>query len=311
MERAEKRFLAIFEKINQSNVSKEKLKKLDVVKKLIGTSNLIENSERKISYMVFIGIFAYMVYFFMGLRGDDECFLEFPFDTTKVFRGPVNCDICINVTTVDKINNVSPDDFDKNYASIGKPVVITDGTKGWKAVDYFSFDFFKDLYQSTGNFADIKLECQFFPYKTEFKSLSDVLNMNPERARFEPGSKPWYIGWSNCNDDAGKILRTYYHRPYFLPITSENIALNWIFMGGKGSGAHMHVDDVTYPSWQAQIKGRKTWKLAPPPECMHKCQRMEITVEPGEIIVIDTNKWYHQTEILPGSISITIGAEFD
>lgn len=29
------------------------------------------------------------------------------------------------------------------------------------------------------------------------------------------------------------------------------------------------------------------------------------------IVVIDTNRWYHKTEILPGDISITIGAEYD
>lgn len=29
------------------------------------------------------------------------------------------------------------------------------------------------------------------------------------------------------------------------------------------------------------------------------------------IVVLDTNKWYHQTETLGQDISITIGAEFD
>lgn len=28
-------------------------------------------------------------------------------------------------------------------------------------------------------------------------------------------------------------------------------------------------------------------------------------------VVLDTNRWYHQTRVLPGDISITIGAEFD
>ena len=27
-------------------------------------------------------------------------------------------------------------------------------------------------------------------------------------------------------------------------------------------------------------------------------------------VVVDTNKWYHQTYIHPGSISITIGSEY-
>lgn len=28
-------------------------------------------------------------------------------------------------------------------------------------------------------------------------------------------------------------------------------------------------------------------------------------------VVVDTNRWYHKTNVLPGDISITIGAEYD
>lgn len=38
-----------------------------------------------------------------------------------------------------------------------------------------------------------------------------------------------------------------------------------------------------YPSWQAQLSGRKLWKLAPPPECYYECEEVEVVVEPGEI----------------------------
>ena len=43
------------------------------------------------------------------------------------------------------------------------------------------------------------------------------------------------------------------------------------------------VDDVEYPSWQAQIRGHKTWILEPPRECHYSCDRLEVTVNPGEI----------------------------
>lgn len=94
---------------------------------------------------------------------------------------------------------------------------------------------------------------------------------------------------------------------------------------------------MIHPSWQAQLKGRKRWYLSPPPECYYSCNSMEVVMYPGEIsnqiiynfglyiyfynisindhisfiVVIDTNRWYHKTEILPGDISITIGAEYD
>ncbi|KAJ8979112.1 hypothetical protein NQ317_014124 [Molorchus minor] len=233
-----------------------------------------------------------------------------PPDASKIFREPENCEICSSVAKVDRLSNISVTEFSEKYAKTAKPLVVTDGAVNWPALKSFNFNFFKTLYKKV----DVEKNgrsCQFFPYKTNFKSLQQVLEMSPERAKLKEGEKSWYVGWSNCNDDAGKVLLKYYKKPYFLSNNSENIALSWIFMGGPGQGAHMHVDNVHYPSWQAQLSGNKLWKLAPPPECLYKCITLQVLVKPGEIIVIDTNRWYHQTSIMPGDISITIGSEFD
>ena len=40
-----------------------------------------------------------------------------------------------------------------------------------------------------------------------------------------------------------KILRKHYQRPEFLPGDSESSSLEWIFMGGTGTGALMHVSN--------------------------------------------------------------------
>lgn len=145
--------------------------------------------------------------------------------------------MCFDVKNVDKVKNISKNQFEL-YASKTKPLVVVDGTKDWSSIETFNFDFFKKLYEDN---RETKDECQFFPYKTEFKSLREALNMSSARSRLEPGTESWYIGWSNCNDNAGKVLRNYYKKPYFFSDTSENIALSWIFMGGPGFGAHMHV----------------------------------------------------------------------
>jgi len=36
-------------------------------------------------------------------------------------------------------------------------------------------------------------ECQFFPYRTEFISLEQALNMSKERSEWK--AEPWYFGW--------------------------------------------------------------------------------------------------------------------
>ncbi|CAG0924519.1 unnamed protein product, partial [Notodromas monacha] len=232
-------------------------------------------------------------------------------------RPPVDCDICRNVTEVSKVQNLDPEKFFSNFIETGRPVIVIDAMDDWLAAEEFSYEFFRDFYNGgeadSNDFLD-KFEdsgCQFFPYKTEFQSLREVFSMDDERARMAPGYKPWYVGWGSCDSEANEILRRYYQRPYFLPKTSESTKMDWIFMGTPGFGAHMHIDHVTNPSWQAQIKGSKIWYLQPPPECYFSCSDIEVLVTSGEVIVLDTNRWYHATAVSSADISITIGSEFD
>ncbi|KAJ8923555.1 hypothetical protein NQ315_010134 [Exocentrus adspersus] len=311
MHRIEERLNAILRKAeNSSDISKKDFSKLDVTNKLT-SFNFLKFANWKIKLSVLVLLLAHLLYKSDIFNSSEECFLEMPSDASKIFREPENCDMCILISQVDKVLNISALEFYEKYAKLAKPLVVSDGAVNWPAKSSFDFDFFKNLYKSIDRTKSPRKNCQFFPYQTEFKSLEQVFDMEVDRAKLLPGEKSWYVGWNNCNDEAGKILQKYYDKPYFLSNNSENIAMSWIFMGGPGHGAHMHVDNVHYPSWQAQLRGRKLWKLAPPPECLYKCKTIEATVEPGEIIVVDTNRWYHQTFVLPGEISITIGSEFD
>jgi len=124
-------------------------------------------------------------------------------------------------------------------------------------------------------------------------------------------STPWYVGWSNCNGVVASKLRQHYKKPYFIPESLDHAKTDWIFMGVPGYGAHLHIDSVDTMSWQAQIKGRKLWTLQTPPECHSQCSSyMELVVEPGNIVILDTNKWFHSTKILGDEVSIVIGSEY-
>ena len=54
---------------------------------------------------------------------------------------------------------------------------------------------------------------------------------------------------SNCVDHVQTKLRKHYERPRFLPDDSESSSLDWIFMGGSGTGAMMHVSRRLF-SWE-------------------------------------------------------------
>lgn len=90
-------------------------------------------------------------------------------------------------------------------------------------------------------------DCFFFAYKSGLHSLQEVFSMGEARANLS--GAPWYVGWSTCYDEETRKLREYYDRPYFLPNTAESDMVDWIFMGGPGPGAHMHVSTHKYPPY--------------------------------------------------------------
>lgn len=166
-----------------------------------------------------------------------------PSSVSKAFRMPEKCDFCSNIREIEKLSNLSPNLFEKKYAYSATPLVVTDATSNWTAPSKFDFWYFKDVYENAKRKRKI-LSCQFFPYKSGLKNLYDALSISEKRVNYDSGEAPWYFGWSNCNHEVAKILRKHYNRPYFLPETSENNAIDWIFMGGPGMGAHMHVSDL-------------------------------------------------------------------
>ncbi|XP_022089322.1 bifunctional arginine demethylase and lysyl-hydroxylase PSR-like [Acanthaster planci] len=243
---------------------------------------------------------------------EDPCLIGSNFILSEVGRPLASCELCRNLTAVPVYDTITPAEFVAKHAYNIRPALITGATTTWTAMETFSFNYFKELYTSHPEALQaVEEECQFFPYNTEFTSLEEAFKMSPERAALKEGERNWYFGWSNCDPLVAAELRRHYQRPYFLPDSSESSALDWIFMGGAGRGAGIHLDNVAKPSWQAQLSGRKTWTLIPLPECEDICHTLKVTVNTGDIIVLDTNQWYHTTQIHPGKISITIGSEFD
>lgn len=231
------------------------------------------------------GIFLTLILFLSNvhLYGTGNCLISMPNALSHAFRKPETCDFCQNVAEIVRVANIASIEFEQNFAYNARPIISTDATVNWTASHVFDFRYFQRLYHSVDDSSDDEMHCQFFPYKTEFKSLREALSIPEERVNYEHGTQPWYFGWSNCNYEIAQQLREHYGRPYFLPELSENAATDWLFMGGPGLGAHMHVDNVRLPSWQAQIKGSKKWTLAPPPECHYHCTTFSAIVQTGEI----------------------------
>ena len=65
----------------------------------------------------------------------------------------------------------------------------------------------------------------------------------------------WFSSYcrSNCHPEIARHLRRHYQRPAFLPDNSESSNLDWLFMGGFGSGADVHVSIHTIFTWYLEL----------------------------------------------------------
>jgi len=326
------RFRRLFKKAKELSIKEEDLKSINFVNKFKESKiNIVFLALKWIVYsVILLTIISVALYFlvkkeyipakklaelstaYTGIDlKSDQCVIPFAEIVLDVFRPPVDCSFCRGIREFDRVANLSQTDFVQKYAYSGRPVIITDATTNWTAKNEFSFDYLKSVYKKDspvlGN--DGNRECQFFPYKTKFVTVADVFKMSKKMKDMK--GDPWYIGWSNCDPQAANILREHYTRPYFLSPEMESSRTDWIFMGTPGYGAHIHIDNVQQSSWQAQIQGDKEWILEPPPECYYECNAFKDTIRAGEVIVIDTNRWFHGTNVVGDDLSIVIGSEYD
>ncbi|XP_065206176.1 uncharacterized protein LOC135835708 isoform X2 [Planococcus citri] len=233
----------------------------------------------------------------MKLISRKKCILGPKNTIFHYIRKPLDCSVCTNKTTIDTVTKITQTEFEEKYAYTGRPLVVRDAARYWKAMEAFDYEFFKHL----NDISQMHL-CQFINYNEEFKNLNELFAMDVARIREKMLLEPWYVGWSVCDPIAVAILRDYYEKPSFLPKTSENYIVDWIFMGTPGHGAKLH----------AQIKGKKRWIIKTPTECLYTCEdTFSVDMKPGDIIVLDSNRWYHSTEVISKQISITVGAEYD
>lgn len=142
---------------------------------------------------LFLAGFGY--YFFSDIFDESSpCSIENSIFVLEAARPIADCQMCKGLTEVPKLSGLTPEQFVQKFAYSGRPLVVTDATKTWSAMQEFSYEYFRKLYtESETALNSTEEDCQFFPYQTEFRSLRDVFKMSKARSQFK--AKPWYIGW--------------------------------------------------------------------------------------------------------------------
>jgi len=255
-----------------------------------------------------------------GYRWDyrQRCILESPNVQeygVDFCRLPVDCNMCKDIRVVDQIHvdDITVQEFQDRYAYTNRPLVVRNATLNWPAMELLDYDWLKEQYTSDPAILEYQHEdCWFNRYSTKvFRNLATVFRMPRDIVEMR-SDKTWYVGWAVCQEPVAKKLFEIFERPSFIDPDSTPPSKPWIFIGTPGPGANSHIDNVDLSSWQAQIGGIKKWFLTPPPECWWTCgSTMEVTVYPGDIIVLNTNYWFHSTQIIGDKLSVVITNEYD
>ncbi|XP_055705028.1 uncharacterized protein LOC129802864 [Phlebotomus papatasi] len=238
-----------------------------------------------------------------------RCLLPNNYLVWEATRPVSDCDFCRGVQGPLIFGNLSQEEF-KPYAYSSQPIILKNAISHWPATKLLNYTFLRDLYAKIpGALDSVQDDCQFLHFKSNFLTLRDVFSMSQSRAEFRKGEVPWYVGWSNCHPQVLTELRKLYPRPHFLPEDAEMPNTDFIFLGYE-QGAVMHLDYIPRLMWQAQLRGNKSWVLAPTPECDSQCKSFSFYVEPGDAVLVDTRLWYHGTYVPKGEFSLTIQSEY-
>lgn len=146
----------IIEKLKNAQVQFENLPAIKTI------SNKTYSKSKCISFNLLILIAIAFYYGNKHLLKHERCLVSMPDTISHAFRAPENCNFCRDVTHVKRLSNLSPEQFEQEFAYNARPVIITDATVNWTAMNVFNFQYFKNVYDAADYNAD-NSNCQFFP----------------------------------------------------------------------------------------------------------------------------------------------------
>lgn len=227
-----------------------------------------------------------------------------------------------SIDFIERRSNLSYNEFVEKYASIGKPVIITDVMQDWKALTKWTLDFFKSHYGS--------IEHVVKNDKNEDRAFMTIADYIDYMSVNESGECLYLANW--VVSYYPELLEDYKEPIYFsnwfqrLPrkiLQKYEYDNPEIFIGHKDTSVGLHKDPSSCAAWLGLISGRKKIIFFTPEQkdvlyegkvdafkpnlekfpLYAKAKPVEVTLEPGEIIYIPPN-WWHQVKNLENSIGM-------
>lgn len=158
----------------------------------------------------------------------------------------------MQLTSIDRVDSISPEDFKKNYLLPKRPLIITDLAKSWPAYNKWTWDFFKDLVgkEKVGVYNNIRAGANVTVNGNDgemlFGDYIDLIRKGPVELR---------IFLFNVFKPAPQIIEDVIFPEQFTKLFLKRFPM--LFVGGGGSIAHMHYDIDLSHIFHTQFLGRK------------------------------------------------------
>ena len=237
------------------------------------------------------------------------------------------------IDSIERRSNLSYEEFVQEYASVGKPVIITDVVKNWKASTKWNLDFFRSKYGSVKvKVQDYNPEGEFTRNTRTYESMriDDYIDYMTSSA----GNKLLYLTdlcvydhfelWEDCEEP---IYFNNWYTKMPLELLKKHFRYTYeVFIGFKDTSVGLHYDLYYDATWIAVISGQKKVILFAPDQekylyegrvnCFKpnlekfpiyaKAKPVECILTQGEMLRIPPN-WWHQLKNIEDTISLTTG----
>ena len=164
----------------------------------------------------------------------------------------------MDLSPIDRVESISPQDFRKHYLQAQKPIIITDLSKKWPAYSKWNWEYFKSLVGKVQ--VDVYNNIRAGA-KVPVNGADDVMPFGDYLDLIQKGPVELRIFLFNIFKYAPQLVKD-----FSFPTEYTNLFLKkypMLFVGGAGSIAHMHYDIDLSHIFHTQFAGKKRVLLMP------------------------------------------------
>lgn len=178
----------------------------------------------------------------------------------------------MQLQAVDIVDQISAEDFRKNYYLPGKPLIIRDLAKSWPAYNKWNWAYFKSIVgdKKVGIYNNVKSDAY-----TPINKADDYTTFGEYIDMISQGPAAWRIFLFNIFSHAPQLTADFTWPDHLAKGFVKRVPM--LFVGGQGSITHMHFDIDLSHIFHTQFAGRKRVLLFPFGE-QHKLYRKPFEV---------------------------------